>query len=143
MAPFSNDYANQILNYTLAKIPELSAPAMVYIGLCSNDPEADGGTFTELSGGGYERVLIVQKGETYPDVIGSAAGRAITNSKQFNWNKASAGWVMAKGLGLFSVPTGGAPFFYATLDAEVTVPAGAVALFEPGTLKLSFATEDV
>ena len=140
--PFSNNYANDILSYTLAKTASLSAPSAVYIGLCTNDPEADGGTFTELSGGNYSRMLIVSRGASYPDVIGSAASRSITNVKQINWNKATTDWAVAKGFGLFTAVSGGTPFFYGKLDNPVTVVSGAVALFEPGTLKLSFATTD-
>jgi len=141
--PFSNTYANEILNYTMGKIASLTAPTYVYIGLSTNDPEADNGTFNELSGNNYARVLISIKNETYPDVIGSASDRVIQNTKQINWNKSTGDWATAKGFGLFSAVTGGTPFFYGKLDAEVTVPTGAVALFDPNTLKISFPTTDV
>ena len=148
--PFSDNYANQILNYTLSKTATLTAPAAVYIGLCTNDPEADGGTFSELSGGGYARVLISQKGETYPDVIGSASGRQITNAKQINWAKFTEKKT-AQGFGLFSAPSGGTPFFYGKLDLTeeqaaaggVVCEAGSVMLFDPGTLTISFPEADV
>lgn len=140
--PFSTSYANSFLNYTFAKTTGLTAPNVVYIGLCTNDPEADGGTFTELSGNGYARVLISQKGETYPNVIGSASNRAITNTYQINWTKATAAWTTAKGFGLFSAATGGEPFFYGKLAADVTVPEGAVALFDPNALSISFLETD-
>lgn len=140
--PFSDSYANQILNYTFAKAASLTAPSAVYIGLCTNDPEASGGTFTELSGNGYSRVLISQKGETYPDVIGSASDRMIQNTKQINWTKATGDWAEANGFGLFSAASGGTPFFYGKLDSPVNCVAGAVALFDPNTLKISFPTTD-
>ena len=141
--PFSNDYANKILNFTLAKTESLNPPSSVYIGLCTNDPEATGGTFTELSGNGYTRVLISMKGEAYPDVIGTAASRAITNTKQINWTKATGDWAEANGFGLFSAETGGTPFFYGKLDNPVSCVAGAVALFDPLTLKISFPATDL
>lgn len=141
--PFSATYANAILNYTFSKVKELTAPEFVYIGLCTNDPEADGGTFNELSGGGYTRVMISQRGENYPDVIGSASGRAVTNVKQVNWAKATLNWEEANGFGLFSAPTGGTPFFYGKLEEPVTCEAGAVALFDPQTLKIEFPKNDV
>lgn len=141
--PFSNNYANGILNYLFAKTASLSAPSAVYIGLCTNDPEADGGTFTELSGGGYSRVLISQRGATYPNVIGSASARAISNQYQINWTKATLDWPEAKGFGLFESATGGSPFFYGKLEEPVTCVAGAVALFDPQTLRISFPTSDV
>ena len=141
--PFSDSYANQILNYTLAKTATLNAPSAVYIGLCTNDPEATGGTFNELSGGGYTRILIAQRGQDYPDVIGTAAGRAITNVKQVNWAKATLDWAEANGFGYFSTPTGGTPFFYGKLEEPVTCVAGAVALFDPQTLRIEFPENDV
>lgn len=148
--PFSDTYANNILNYLMAKTATLTAPATVYIGLCSNDPEADGGTFNELSGGGYARVMISQKGETYPDIISTATSRAITNAKQINWNKATLDWSRFKGFGLFSNPTGGSPFFYGKLELTeeeeaaggILCEAGAVALFDPQTLKITFPATD-
>lgn len=141
--PFSTDYANKVLNYLFAKTEKLEAPYYVYIGLCTNDPEADGGTFNELSGGGYARVLISQREETYPNVIGTASGRAISNQYQINWTKATLDWAEAKGFGLFSTATGGTPFFYGKLEEPITCVAGAVALFDPQTLRISFPTSDV
>lgn len=152
--PFSDAYANEILNYTLAKTKALTAPSYVYIGLSTNDPEADGGTFNELPIGtaGYSRVMIVRRDDTIsPDYIGSASGRAIDNSKQFNWAKATANWERVKGFGLFSSSSGGSPFFYGKLDLTeqqlseggLLVPEGAVALFEPDGFGFNFATVDL
>lgn len=141
--PFSTTYANEILNYTIAKTNALTAPSKVYIGLSSNDPEADNGTFTELQGGNYNRVLVSIKGESFPDYLSSASNREIGNVKQINWLKSTSAWPTAKGFGLFSAETGGTPFFYGKLDEPVEVPSGAVALFDPGTLKISFPATDI
>lgn len=148
--PFSDSYANSILNYTFAKTQQLTPPTQVWIGLSSNDPEADGGTFNELSGGGYGRVLISLRGETYPNFINSASDREITNSYQIAFPKATAEWTV-KGIGLFSSQAGGEPFFYGAIElteeqAEavgLVVDPGAVALFDPETLKIEFPAEDV
>lgn len=147
--PFSTTYANNILNWMFGKSNSLSSHSKVYIGLSSNDPEASNGTFSELSGNGYHRVLISQSGETYPDFISSATNRSITNPKQINWTKATADWPNAKGFGLFTGETGGQPYFYGALTdsngnkTEIEVPTGAVALFDPNTLKISFPTTDI
>ena len=141
--PYNDSYANTILNYTMAKVSSVTVPTAVYIGLSSNDPEADGGTFTELSGNGYTRILLSSRGSSYPDVIGSASSRAIQNTKQINWTKATGDWLPAKGFGLFTAETGGTPFFYGALESEVTVAAGDVALFDPATLKISLPAVDV
>ena len=143
--PFSDTYANSILNYALSKTATLTAPNQVWIGLSSNDPEADGGTFNELSGGGYARVLISQKGETYPNTMGSASDRAITNTYQLNWPKATLDWTV-KGIGLFSSSSGGSPFFYGAIELTeeqiaaggLLVEAGAVALFDPQPFQIAF-----
>lgn len=140
--PFSNTYVQNILNYLFAKTSTLTVPTAVYIGLSKNDPEADGGTFTELSGGGYTRVMVSQKGETYPDVMGSASGRSITNTKQINWTKATANWETANGFGLFTASSGGTPIYYGKLESPVTVELGAVALFDPNALKISISDTD-
>jgi hypothetical protein len=143
--PFTDTYANSILNYTFSKVERLSAPEAVYIGLCTNDPEASGGTITELSGGGYHRVMVAQRDETYPNVIGSASGRMIQNTRQINWTKATADWAEAKGFFLSSSSTVGEKtgiFFYGKLEEPVSCTAGAVALFDPNTLKISFPKTD-
>ena len=141
--PFNDSYANQILNFAFAKVYQLTPPSTVYIGLSSNNPEADGGTFTELSGNGYHRVLVSVRNETYPNVINSATDRYIVNTKQVNWTKATGDWIDAKGFGLFSAETGGTPFFYGKLEEPVSVKAGSVALFDPYAFKITFPEEDV
>ena len=113
--PFTDSYANSILNYMFAKTQSLTAPSAVYIGLCKNDPVADGGNIEELEGNGYNRVLISQKGATYPNVIGSATNREITNTLQINWTKATGVWEKANGFFLSSSSTVGETasiFFY-------------------------------
>lgn len=147
--PFSTTQAAAFLNFMFSKnSAALTPPTMIYMGLSSNDPEADGGTFTEISGNTYARMLVSRKGETYPDFIGTATGRTIQNVKQVAFNKATAGWLNIKGFGLFTSETGGSPFYYAKVDNEeypdgIPVAAGSVALFDPGSMKISFATEDV
>ena len=152
--PFTTTYANSILNYTFSKVSQLTAPSAVYIGLCSNNPESDNGSITELSGGGYHRVMISQKGEMYPNLINLASDRAIVNQYQINWSKATTDWPRVKGLFLSSSPTVGETtsiFFYGALELTeeqelaggLLVEAGAVALFDPQTFKISFPAKDV
>lgn len=141
--PLSVTKANSILGYLFGKV-QLGAIENVYIGLSSNNPEEDNGTFTELSGGNYRRVFISQWNETYPNVMGAASNRSITNQAQITFNKATSDWLTAKGFGLFDAPEGGSPYYYAALDEPFpTTAAGAVALFDPQTLKISFLGTDV
>lgn len=161
--PFSTTYANNILNYLFSKTSTLSAPSRVWIGLCTNDPEASKGSFSELSGNGYARVLLHETGATFPNLLSTAGtdytyggtqyegDRNITNLYQINWTKATADWSRVKGFGLFSAASGGTPFFYGALEltdeeAEaggILCEAGSVMLFDPLALKISFPATDV
>lgn len=150
--PFCNTYANTILNWIFSKgALTPMTHSKVYIGLSTNDPEASKGAFIELTGDTYTRVLISQYGAVYPDVIGEADNRKILNTKQVNWAKAEADWPRVNGFGLFTDETDGSPFFYGALDltAEqknaggLLVEKGAVALFDPEALNISFPTTDV
>lgn len=146
--PFSTAYANDILNWAMGRTDGLIRHEQVWIGLCYNDPEADKGEFRELSGYGYGRVLVSQFGEVYPGLISAANERLIANGKQIAFTKATGGdWLDSEGnspsgYGLFTVPTGGTPFFYAKLNEPVPTPAGSVFLFDPNELKISFKDVD-
>ena len=138
--PLTTVYANKVLNYIFGK-EALTKPTAVYIALSTNDPEADGGVFEELTGNTYERVLLMNNsGDT--NLMGSASERTITNAKQINWTKATGAWPTANGFGIYTAKTGGELIYYGKLDSPVTVSAEAVALFDPGTLRISFATVD-
>ena len=144
---FSTTYANNILNYLFGKTTTLTAPSTVYVGLCTNAPETDNGTFTEVTNEWYERKLIVQRGTGnasatfYTEEMSSASNRAITNAKQIAFNKA-LDEVTVKGFGLFNSATGGTPFYYGDFEAPITVASGAVLLFSPEQLKVIFDTKD-
>ena len=163
--PFRTTFVNDILNVALGmkykmdeNTPNSSGIIQVWLGLCSNDPEEDKGDFAELSGYGYERVLVNQfntgikngekvedpKVEAYPGLIGTASERAIKNTRQIAFTKATGGdWVEAQGYGLFYQKSGGTPFYYTKLKEPVTTPEGAVFLFDPGDMKIDFQTTDV
>lgn len=157
--PYSTAYANDILNLTLGQRRQLETDlSRIYLALSTNDPEADGGYFEELTVPGYERVLIVRweskynsvTGKTeytlqeFPSYFGAAENREIQNNRQINWNRATRDWPMVKGFGLFTKESNEGlavpeePFFYGKLDTELEVPENAVALFDPGSLKLTF-----
>lgn len=144
--PFTTTEASNILNWMLGKKSALSAKNKVYIGLLSNDPEASGGTCTELiatAAPGYSRVLISQYNEAYPDLFNSTNSRVIKNKGQINWNKAEEkNWPEVKGIALYESESGGSPFYYAKLKTPLTVEKGAVALFEKDKLQIGFSDTD-
>jgi hypothetical protein len=139
--PYSTTDANSILGWTFAK-NAITSKDKVFIGLSSNDPEADNGAFNELSGDGYARELISQYGEKYPEKMGTPSNRQIKNVAQINWPKFTAQKIV-KGIGLFTDPTGGTPYAYFSLsNTSVTVPAGAVPLFDPSMFILALSDKD-
>ena len=149
--PHNISDANKILNSTFRgeAIPSVSE---IWMGLSTNDPVADGGTFNELAGNGYARVLVEQVGKSYPALLGEATGRSITNVKQINWTKATGGdWQRANGVGFFTAQTGGTPRFYGklTLTAEqiaaggLLTEEGAVCLLDPGAFRVEMADYDL
>ena len=151
--PLTTTYANNYLDFLLSKTASLQAPSAVYMGLCTNDPEEDNGVIQELSGGGYSRVLISQRGATYPNVIGSATSRAISNPGQINWTKATQNWPRVNGFFLSASSVVGETaqvFFYGALQLDddvkdaggLLVEAGAVALFDPQAFKIEVPARD-
>ena len=140
--PFSDTYANNILNYLFGG-GSLSAPTQIYLGL----HRASG---AEISGGGYARVLIRKSGSSYPNVMGSASGRAISNNAQINYNKATTDWGYIGGFGIYTTKTNGEPIFWGDLELTeeekaaggLFVEAGSVALFDANTLKITFSETD-
>lgn len=151
--PFSTTLAKNILNAIFAKNNAFSVPQEVYIGLCTNDPEADNGSITELSGSGYARVLISKFSQTYPETISPASGRTISNAYQINWTKATADWERVNGFFLSTSKTVGetsAIYFYGKLDLSeedeaaggLLVEEGMIALFDPYSFQISFPASD-
>lgn len=138
----SSAYANSYLNFLLGKTASLTAPTQVWAALYVANPE--GGSFNEVSGNGYGRVLISIKGEAYPADIGNASNKSITNVKQIAFPKATGKYTV-KGIGLYTEEVNGSPFAYGALtnadgtinENGVEVNAGAVPLFEPGTFEIS------
>ena len=143
--PFSTTDANAILNWMMGG-STLAVKSDVYMGLLTNDPEADEGSCTEIAEGfdTYERVLIsTGSPDNYPYLMGAASEREIKNKAQINWTKAKdQQWPEVKGIALYTSKTGGTPFYYAKITNPFTVDPGEVALFEAEAFKISMLTTD-
>lgn len=155
--PFTTDICNGILKYYFGRGVIHKNYDNLYVALFKNDPETDPkGTYDELSGNGYERVHILNKdNKQYPDYLTDPDARTVYNKNEIHFKKATDVWEEAKGFGIFGVdvdeegnltedPQETANLiYYAKLDNPVNVPKDGVALFDPETLKISFAEEDV
>ena len=147
--PFVSTFANNLLKWLTANGTIPSYNEAVYIGLVQNYSEDSPDSISELPAtNGYARVLIAQRGQTFPELIGDAdiSSRVATNGKQINWTKASpGGWPAANAFLLSTSPTVGETasiMFVGLLDAPITCAAGAVALFDPGELKIQISNKD-
>lgn len=130
----SDSLANAMLNGLIGVDSMPEAFTEVWMGLSTNNPEADGGTFNEVSGFGYGRTLVTINGQAYPDFIGGASGREVANKKQIVFPKATGAYDVA-GFGLFENETGGTPFATGYLGTEdspktVNIVEGALPMFE-------------
>lgn len=143
--PFSTTDANAILNWMMGG-STLAVKSDVYMGLLTNDPEADEGSCAEIPAGfdTYARVLIsTGSPDDYPYLMGAASKREIKNKAQINWTKAKdQQWPEVKGIALYTAKTGGSPFYYAKVPIPFTVDVGEVALFEAGAFKISMLNTD-
>lgn len=134
--PFSTTETNNILKYELGLTN--TPPAVknaVYIGLLTNDPEADKGTcteFTTTAAVGYHRVRIAKYSDSESNKISLRKERVITNDEQINWTKAGNNWPEAKGIALYTTEAvgSGTAFYYSKIPTPFATEAGNVALFE-------------
>lgn len=145
--PFTTTICNDILSLYFGDKTTLSSGSTdLYLALCTNDPEVDDGSFQELSGNNYERVWIATKtaNAKWPVYMDDPNGRSVQNKEEIHFNKAApADWPTAIGFGVFNAEKGGTLLYYAALDEAITCAANDVVVFDPGDLKISFASKDV
>jgi len=142
--PYSITKRDMFLKLTFPTVSAaFSSPSKLYLGLCSNDPVADSGAFTELDCDTYARVLLSRQGEDLPDYMSTVADGKIYNKKQINFNRAKTAWTEAKGIGLFETEGATTPTFYATLLTPVTVAPNQIFTFDPETFVIQFSDTDV
>lgn len=166
--PFTTDISKQILDFYFGKKSsnQLTSMSELYLALCRNDPEESDGTVSELSGNGYERVLLNSKVSTsWPNYL-SAAGvnpataeetkndtaliervgenyiRGIYNKNEIHFNKATAAWGTVNGFAIYNAEKLGTLVYYSKLDNPITVGVDEIAMFDPGELIISFAKKD-
>lgn len=147
--PFTDTFANSILAWMTAR-GTFPYSDEIYIGL-GNSAEGSAGINELPATNGYERVIIAKRGADKDllsifDDASFVEARTVKNSKQINWKKADPGdWPTANAFLLSTSKEVGetsAVFFVGLLDQPMTCVAGAVALFDPGELKIQISTKD-
>ncbi|MGD9749372.1 MAG: hypothetical protein AB7W59_00090 [Acidimicrobiia bacterium] len=111
----------------------LSPPGTWYLGLFTSPPADDGTGGTEVSGGSYARVAVVNDLVQWP----AASGGSKNNANDIVFPTASAGWGVVTHWGLFDAVSGGNLWAFAALDAPRTVLLGDDFRFIAGAITLS------
>lgn len=140
--PFDTPHENSILKVLFGQQQSWSVGSDIYLALTSNDPRADKGSISELSGDTYERVLIAKYGTDLLNHMNVPNDGKISNKIQINWNKATTAWGTAKGFAMYNAKTNGSLIFYDKLKEDVEIAPNSVALFDPGDFSISFTDPD-
>ena len=129
--------ANKIAKYLTGFLDSISGSQTVWMALGSNDAVADK-SFVEITpnaANNYARAMI-KSDAAYPDVL-SVNGRTVTNHEQIVFNKVLTSAYTAKSIALFRQETGGAPYAYGTLEADVPCSVGSLPMFERNAFELT------
>ena len=113
-------------------------PAGIYIALYTSDP-TDADTGTEVSGGGYARVLINPNGGGAPEfnlAVTDGIGKMVTNANDIVFPTATSPWGTITHFGARDAATGGNLLHHGALDEAQVVGTGGVFTIGAGDLKL-------
>lgn len=103
-------------------------PATWYVALSTT---ADGGIFTEPSGGGYQRVAITNNTASFSY---SSDAAEVATSVAVNFSTATGDWGTVRSCGLFDAATGGNLCWSANLSVEKSVTQGSTIMFPAGSI---------
>lgn len=128
----SRDCKEKLLQTMTGRATAISVAPTCFIGLWTS---ADG---TELSGGGYKRMLIGSGQEQSSQIMGpaDAAGKS-TNVNTIFFPEAESDWGTVTHFALYASETTGEAHLWGALTSPVTISQGYVALFKPGTLSIT------
>ena len=141
-------YKNQLVNLFGGRTQNMNL-GNVYLGLATGSPtDTDSGLtgLTEISAGGYARVLLGSYNSSATYKMAAASNGSASNDSSILFPKATANWGSAGTpityLLFFSAATGGTPFAYAPLsfsDSTHYVPSGNIANFDANALTITIS----
>lgn len=133
------DYATQqILKNLTGKSSSINLASNCYVGLSSTAPQKNGTGVTEPSTGGYVRHLLGTTGTTAVQDMGEPTNGAITNRREFHFNKATADWgAQLTHFCIFDAETNGHLIAAGVLTTPITVAANTVAVIQTGELTIT------
>lgn len=128
MASGKSDYYElQILD--LIGGTAITPPATLYFALYTAAPTDSGGG-TEVTGGGYVRLGVVNS----PAYFGAATGSGKTNSTPLVWATPTASWGTVVAIGIFDAASGGNLLYWGTVTTSRLVDVGVPPRIEIGEL---------
>lgn len=134
MAGFTRFTATKVLNHIL-RASDDPRPAATYVGLYTANPTDSGGG-TEVTGGSYARVQIVQ-GTGAWDAPTAADPVATQNTAAVTFPAATANWGTVTGWGLFDASTAGNLLIWSALTTSRVINNGDTASFAAGAIDLT------
>lgn len=112
---FKNKFLNEWFNQAA-----FTFPTTIYIGLFTANPNADGESFTEVSGGDYARQAVVCNDTNFPETTDGV----ISNAVAVPFPQATASWGTVVGVGIFDASSAGNLLIFAELTNSRTVNNG-------------------
>ena len=122
---FSNFLETELLDHVFAG-NAYSAPAAVYVGLFTSNPDEDG-SGTEVSGGSYAR----QAGSF------TVSGNTATTTAAIEFPTATATWGTITHIGIYDASSAGNLLAYAALTASKAIASGDVFRIPTGDIDIT------
>ena len=122
---FSNYLETELLDHVFAG-NAYSAPAAVYVGLFTSNPDEDG-SGTEVSGGSYAR----QSGSF------TVSGNTATTTAAIEFPTATATWGTITHIGIYDASSAGNLLAYAALTASKAIASGDVFRIPTGDIDIT------
>lgn len=132
-----SDYLEENILNLICNGDALSAPA-TYIALFTSDP-TDAGSGTEVSGGGYARVLVNANGGASPTwnlATEDSPGHKVSNAAAVAFPQATEDWGEVTHVAVFDAASGGNLLMHGPLTTPKTVGVGDTFQFAAGALSL-------
>lgn len=127
---FSDFLELELLDHVLGAAA-YTPPVNVYIALFTVLPD-DTGAGTEVTGGDYARVEVVNDDTNWPAASGDPSTKS--NGTMVSFVPATADWGTVVGFGVYDDPTAGNMLVWGEVTPNQAIPNGITATFDVGTL---------
>ena len=137
MSALSDYLEAKYLDHTYNGV-SFTPPTGVHIALYTSAP-TDADTGTEVSGGGYARVLVNPSGGGAPEfnvAVTDGDGKLVDNADSITFPTATAAWGTITHFGAKDAATGGNLLHHGALDEPQVVNTGGTLKIAAGDLKL-------